>query len=57
MMSSNNLHPLNLEVDVDDDVYWGLIKLGAEFKMHPEEYIAHVIATHVEHELDKQTPH
>lgn len=54
-MSSNNLHPLNLEVD--DDVYWGLIKLGAEFKMHPEEYIAHVIATHVEHELDKQTPH
>lgn len=56
-MSSNNLHPLNLEVDVDDDVYWGLIKLGAELKMHPEEYIAHVITTHVEHELDKQTPH
>lgn len=57
MMSFNNSHRLNLEVDVDDDVYWGLIKLGAELKMHPEEYIAHVITTHVKHELDKQTPH
>jgi|LauGreDrversion4_2_1035121.scaffolds.fasta_scaffold2277562_1 RimJ/RimL family protein N-acetyltransferase len=57
MMLSNGLHRINLEVDVDNDVYWGLIKLGAELKMHPEEYIGHVIAAHVEHELGKQTTH
>jgi len=56
-MLSNGLHRINLEVDVDNDVYWGLIKLGAELKMHPEEYIGHVIAAHVEHELGKQTTH
>lgn len=55
MMLSNGLHRLDLEVK--DDVYWGLIKLGAELKMHHENYAEQVLAAHVEHELDKQTSH
>lgn len=54
-MSSNDLHRLDLEVN--NDVYWGLVKLGAELKMHPETYAEHVLAAHVKHELDKQTSH
>ena len=55
MMLSNGLYQLDLEVN--NDVYWGLVKLGAELKMHPEEYIEHVLTAHVEHELGKQTSH
>jgi hypothetical protein len=55
MTLPNTLHPLDLEVK--DDVYWGLIKLGSELKMHHENYAEHVLAAHVKHELDKQASH
>ena len=55
MTLPNTLHPLYLEVK--DDVYWGLIELGAELKMHPENYAEQVLAAHVEYELAKQTSH
>jgi hypothetical protein len=55
MILSNDKHQLHIEID--DNTFWKLVKLGAELKMHPEDYIEQVIITHVEHELDKQTTH
>jgi len=54
-MLSNGLRQLDLEVN--DDVYWGLTRLGAELKMHPQEYVEHILKAHVEHELAKQASH
>lgn len=52
-MLSNGKFKLDLEVD--EDTYWGLIKLGAEIKTHVETYAEHILLGHVESELDKQT--
>lgn len=53
MMLSNGKYSLHLEID--EDTYWGLIKLGAEIKTECETYAEHVLLGHVEAELDRKT--
>ena len=53
MILSNGKYSLHLEVD--EDTYWGLIKLGAEIKTDCETYAENVLVGLVEAELDKQT--
>ncbi len=36
-----------MEVIVSDDLYWKLVKLGADFKQTPGEYVALVMAGEV----------
>ena len=37
----------SMEVIVSDDLYWKLVKLGADFKQSPGEYVAMVVAGEV----------
>lgn len=43
------------DLELDSDTHWGLVKLGAEIKMHQEDYAEQVLKAHVEHELGRQT--
>lgn len=43
------------DLELNQDTHWGLVKLGAELRMHPENYAEEVLKAHVEHELGKQT--
>jgi hypothetical protein len=52
MMLSNGKYALHLEID--EDTYWGLVKLGAEIRTDCETYAEHLLSGHVEAELDKQ---
>lgn len=52
---TNEMHRYDLELD--EDTHWALVKLGAELKMHQENYAEEVLKAHVEHELGKQTKH
>ena len=52
MMLSNGKYSLDLSVD--EDIYWGLVKLGAEIKTDHETYAENVLVGLVEAELDKQ---
>ena len=36
-----------MEVIVSDDLYWKLVKLGADFKQTPGEYVALMVAGEV----------
>jgi hypothetical protein len=53
MMLSNGKYSLHLEID--EDTYWGLVKLGAEIKTDCETYAENVILGHVETELNRET--
>jgi hypothetical protein len=53
MMLSNGKYTLHLEVN--EDTYWGLVKLGAEIRTDCETYAENVLVGLVESELDKQT--
>jgi hypothetical protein len=52
MMLSNGKYALHLEID--EDTYWGLVKLGAEIRTDHETYAENVLVGLVEAELDKQ---
>ena len=52
MMLSNGKYSLHLEVD--EDTYWGLIKLGAEIRTDCETYAENILIGHVESGLDRQ---
>ena len=52
MMLSNGKYSLHLEVD--EDTYWGLIKLGAEIKTDCETYAENILLGHLQTELDKK---
>lgn len=52
MMLSNGKYSLHLEVD--EDTYWGLIKLGAEIKTDCETYAENLLLGHVQSGLDQQ---
>jgi len=43
------------DLELDQDTHWGLVKLGAELRMHAESYAEEILKAHVEHELGKQT--
>lgn len=44
MILSNGKYKLDLEIH--EDTYWALIKLGAQHKMHIEEYAESVLENH-----------
>jgi hypothetical protein len=52
MMLSNGKYSLHLEID--EDTYWGLVKLGAEIKTDCETYAEHILLGHVQSQLDQQ---
>ena len=52
MILSNGKYSLHLEVD--EDTYWGLIKLGAEIKTDCETYAENILLGHVQSELDRE---
>ena len=52
MMLSNGKYSLHLEVD--EDTYWGLVKLGAEIRTDCETYAENILVGHVESGLDLQ---
>ena len=52
MMLSNGKYALNLELD--EDTYWGLVKLGAEIRTDCETYAEHILLGHVESGLDRE---
>jgi hypothetical protein len=54
-MLSNGKYGLHLEID--EDTYWGLVKLGAEIRTDYETYAENVLVGLVEAELDKQAAH
>ena len=55
MQLHNGKYTMHLEVD--EDTYWGLVKLGAEIRTDCETYAENVLVGLVESELDKQTKH
>ena len=56
-LRSNPQIPCNytLHLEVDEDTYWGLIKLGAEIKTDCETYAENILLGHVESEFDRKT--
>jgi hypothetical protein len=52
MMLSNGKYSLHLEVD--EETYWGLVKLGAEIKTDSETYAENILLGHVQSELDRE---
>lgn len=52
MMLHNGKYSLHLEID--EDTYWSLIKLGAEIKTDCKTYAENLLLGHVEAELDRQ---
>jgi len=52
MMLANGKYSLHLEVD--EDTYWGLVKLGAEIKTDCETYAENLLLGHVQSELDRK---
>jgi hypothetical protein len=52
MQLHNGKYTMHLEVD--EDTYWGLIKLGAEIKTDCETYAENILLGHVESEFDRK---
>lgn len=52
MMLSNGKYALHLEVD--EETYWGLVKLGAEIKTDCETYAENLLIGCVQSQLDQQ---
>jgi len=53
MQLHNGKYTMHLEVD--EETYWGLVKLGAEIKTDSKTYAENILLGHVESELDQQT--
>ena len=52
MMLHNGKYTMHLEVD--EDTYWGLVKLGAEIKTDSETYAENLLIGCVQSELDRE---
>lgn len=52
MKLSNGKYSLHLEID--EDTYWNLIKLGAEIKTDCETYAENLLISCIQCELDRQ---
>jgi len=39
------------ELEIPEEVHWQLVKLGAEIKMHHEDYAEQILLGHVTNEL------
>jgi hypothetical protein len=52
MQLHNGKYTMHLEVD--EDTYWGLVRLGADIKTDCETYAENILLGHVQSELDRQ---
>ena len=52
MMLPNGKYTMHL--GVDEDTYWGLVKLGAEIKTDCKTYAENILLGHIESELDRE---
>jgi hypothetical protein len=52
MQLHNGKYTMHLEVD--EETYWGLVKLGAEIKTDSETYAENILLGHVQSELDRE---
>jgi hypothetical protein len=53
MQLHNGKHSYSLEID--EDTHWALVKLGAELRMHQEDYAEQLLKSHCEAELNRET--
>lgn len=52
MQLHNGKYTMHLEVD--EDTYWGLVRLGADIKTDCETYAENILLGHVQSELDRE---
>ena len=52
MMLPNGKYTMHLEVD--EDSYWVIVKLGAEIRTDCESYAENILLGHIESELDRE---
>jgi hypothetical protein len=52
MQLNNGKYTMHLEVD--EETYWGLVRLGAEIKTDSETYAENILLGHVQSELDRE---
>lgn len=53
MMLSNGKY--RYDIEVDEETHWILVKLGAEIRMHQEDYAEHLLRSHCEAYLSGET--
>ena len=42
------------DIEVDEDTHWMLVKLGAEIRMHQEDYAEQLLKAHCEEQLNRE---
>jgi hypothetical protein len=52
MMLSNGKY--RYDIELDEDTHWALVKLGAELRMHQEDYAEQLLKSHCEAELNRE---
>lgn len=52
MMTSNGKY--RYDIEVDEDTHWMLVKLGAEIRMHQEDYAEQLLKAHCEEQLNRE---
>ena len=52
MMFSNGKY--RYDIEVDEDTHWMLVKLGAEIRMHQEDYAEQLLKAHCEEQLNRE---
>ena len=52
MMLSNGKY--RYDIELDEDTHWMLVKLGAEIRMHQEDYAEQLLKAHCEEQLNRE---
>lgn len=52
MMLSNGKY--RYDIEVDEDTHWMLVKLGAEIRIHQEDYAEQLLKSHCEAQLNQE---
>lgn len=52
MMFSNGKY--RYDIEVDEDTHWMLVKLGAEIRMHQEDYAEQLLKAHCKEQLNRE---
>ena len=52
MMLSNGKY--RYDIELDEDTHWMLVKLGAEIRMHQEDYAEQLLKSHCEAQLNRE---
>lgn len=53
MMLSNGKY--RYDIELDEETHWILVKLGAELRMHQEDYAEQLLRSHCETYLNRET--